>query len=129
VVPVSAADDLAALKAATREAHEVLSDLRAERRAMQDVIAGLGPLVERLVGGRIETEVREQMAKLGKATEKAMRDSVAKVGREFDRLQFILTGQEDDARPPLEQQLRQVQGTPLGEAAKVRAARARKATR
>jgi hypothetical protein len=126
---VSAADDLAALKAATREAHEVLRDLRTELRAVKQMLDGIEGRVQRAVGTLIDQQVAAQVSQLGETTEKAMRESVAKVGRTFDRLERILTGQEGDGRPPLEQQLRQVQGTPLGEAAKVRAARARKATR
>ncbi len=101
------ADDLAALRDATRVAHEVLRDLRTERRAVEQLIAGIEGRVQRAVGRYMQDAVKTEVAKLGEATEKAMRDSVAKVGREFDRLERILTGRDSKDRPPLADLLRE----------------------
>jgi len=114
------ADEVKALREATREAHAVLRDLRHERRAIERSLVEVHERVRQAVGDQIEREVAAQVARLGKVTEKAMRDSVAKVGREFDRLERILTGCEDDDRPPLEDQLREIAGTWIGQAARAR---------
>lgn len=90
--------ELAQLREATREAHEALKDLRTERRAIEQLIAGVEGRVRRAVADLIEAQVAEQIAALGKVTEKAMRDSVAKVGREFDRLAAIYVGRDDDGQ-------------------------------
>jgi predicted nucleic acid-binding Zn-ribbon protein len=92
------AAELEALRTATREAHEVLKDLRTERRAVEQMLAGIEGRVRRAVADLIESEVARQVAELGKVTERAMRDSVAKVGREFDRLASIYLGRNDDGR-------------------------------
>lgn len=84
------------LRALIREAHETLRDLRTERRAVEQLLAGIEARVQRAVGSLIETQVTEQVAALGEATDKAMRESVAKVGREFDRLAGIYLGHDDD---------------------------------
>jgi len=98
---VSTADEIAALRAATREAHEVLKDLRTERRAVEQLVAGIEGRVQRAVGNRIEREVADQVAKLADETDKAMRASVAKVGREFDKLAELYTGGDGPDRPSL----------------------------
>lgn len=99
-------DDLAALREATRQAHEVLTDLRRERRAVEQLVAGIEGRVQRAVKDLIETAVEMQVGELGKATERAMDAAVAKVGREFDRLERIFTGRDDLKRPPLEDLIR-----------------------
>lgn len=74
------AAEVEALKAATREAHEVLKDLRAERRAVTDLIDGIEDRVADLIGAEVNA-------------------SVAKVGREFDRLESIyLNGEKSRKR-------------------------------
>jgi len=100
------ADEVAALREATREAHEALKDLRTERRAVEQLVAGIEGRVQRAVADLIEAQVAEQVAALGKVTEKAMADSVAKVGREFDRLAAIYLGHGDEDRGTLEEQTR-----------------------
>jgi hypothetical protein len=72
-----------------KEAHGVLKDLRIETRRAKQVI----PMI---VAKRINAEIRKQVAELGEATERAMKLSVEKVGREFDKLEaaFLGTGHE-----------------------------------
>lgn len=107
---MTTADEIAALRAATREAHEVLKDLRTERRAVEQLVAGIEGRIQRTVSDLIEAAVKRDIASLAKVTEKAMRDSVAKVGREFDRLERILTGRDRPGQESLEEQLRRLQG-------------------
>jgi hypothetical protein len=102
-----APDDLVALREATRAAHEVLRDLRQERRAVEQLLAGLTDQVQRAVEARVEEALTRDLAKLGEATDKAMRASVAKVTREFDRLEAIMLGREKGAKHgPLEDLIR-----------------------
>lgn len=108
---MSTADEVTALREATRAAHEALKDLRQEHRAVKQLVAGIEGRVQRAVEGLLHTEIERQVAELAKVTDRAMRDSVAKVGREFDRLERILTGREDDGRPSLEEQFRTAQAS------------------
>jgi len=102
-------DEIAALRQATREAHEVLRDLRTERRAVQQMLDGIEGRVQRAVSDRMEEAVTREVATLGEATERAMRASVAKVKREFDRLESIFTGREKGAKHgPIEDLIRRV---------------------
>ena len=109
---MSTAAEIEALRAATREAHEALKDLRTERRAVQQLVDGIEGRVQRAVAALIETQVTEQLAALGKVTRKAMDDSVAKVHREFDRLERIFTGR-DNSHEPLEDLILRRQGRSL----------------
>jgi len=103
---VSRADEIEALRAAIREAHEVLRDLRTERRALEQMVAGIQGRVRRAVEEVLKAEVEQQVAQLGDATERAMAKSVAKVQSEFDRLERIFTGQEKPGQEPLEDLIR-----------------------
>lgn len=99
--------EIDALREATRQAHEVLRDLRTERRAVEQILSGIEEKVKRTVADRMEEAVKRDVEALGQVTEKAMRDSVAKVEREFDRLAGILTGREKDSKHgPLEDLIR-----------------------
>jgi len=100
------ADEVAALRQATREAHEALKDLRAERRAVEQLVAGIEGRVQRAVTDLMKAQVAEQVATLGEATRRAMDESVAKVGREFDRLAAIYLGHGDEDRGTLDEQTR-----------------------
>lgn len=89
------------LRAAVREAHGVLKDmrgvlaeLRQERRAVEHLLDGIPARVDE----RIERQVVEGLEALGRKTEQAMDASVAKVGREFDRLAAIFLGTDEKAR-------------------------------
>lgn len=100
------AEETAALREAIREAHEVLKDLRAERRAVEQLLAGLEGRVQRAVEARVEEALKRDLEKLGEATDRAMRASVAKVEREFERLARIMTGRERPGQKPLEDLIR-----------------------
>lgn len=100
------AGEVAELREATRQAHEVLGDLRRERRAVEQFAATVRADVEAAVRARIEAEVERQVGELAEVTKRAMRESVAKVEREFDRLARIFTGRENPDRPDLEEVIR-----------------------
>jgi hypothetical protein len=103
---VTPTEDVEALRAATREAHEVLKDLRAERRAITQLLDGIG----RRVDDRIKAAVKDGLAALGIAVDDQMRKSVAKFTAEFDRLEAIVLGTDPKSRrtgrPPLAEVLR-----------------------
>ena len=87
--------DVAELRQATREAHEVLKDLRRETRALEETLRELETRVVRTVGDTIEATVVRELAALSRATEKAMRDSVAKVLGQFERFETLMfTGRD-----------------------------------
>lgn len=116
----SVADDLRQqaaeeLREAIREAHGVLKDLRAERKAVERLLDGIPAKVDR----RIETAVKAGLETLNKVIEKAIDDATAKVFHRFDSLEAILTGTDRASRragkPPLEDLLRdRVDGTGEG---------------
>lgn len=89
-----------------REAHSLLKDMRAERREIEQLLDGIPYKVDE----RIEAQLTTGLEKLGEETRKAMDASVAKVGREFDRLEAIFTGTDRKMRrqgkPPLEDLIR-----------------------
>jgi hypothetical protein len=71
------------------------------------ILAAIGDRVQRAVSERMEEAVKRQVTELGEATERAMRASVAKIEREFDRLEAIFTGHEKGAKHgPLEDLIR-----------------------
>ncbi|RBQ21569.1 hypothetical protein DP939_02335 [Spongiactinospora rosea] len=94
----------AELRELVREAHGVTGDLR---KAVKDARR----TVESDIAQTMEAEVKRQVAELGEVTAEAMRNSVAKVGREFDRLEAIFLGADPQSkrkgRPPLEDLIRE----------------------
>lgn len=95
---MSTAEEIAALKEATREAHEALKDLRTEHRAVRQMLDGIEGRTRRAVETLMEEALKRELAALGTSTDMAMRKSVAKVTREFDRLEAILLGKEHPGR-------------------------------
>lgn len=95
------------LRELIREAHGLLKDLRAERRAIEQLVDG--------IPAKVNNQIRDVVAKglkdLGEQTKRAMDASVAKVAREFDRLEAVLTGTDPAARRkgkrPLEDVIRE----------------------
>lgn len=82
------------LRELIREAHGLLKDLRAERRAITELLDGIPARVEAHIGEQLAAG----LAGLGKALKKAMDDSVEKVSREFDRLEGFFLGTSPAAR-------------------------------
>lgn len=79
------------VRAEIREARETLKDLRRE-------IKDARTLVPLLTDELFEAEVKKRVDELGRVTEKAMEDSVARVIAKFDVLYDTLTGQDRQSR-------------------------------
>lgn len=79
------------LRSEIREARETLKDLRRETRDARTLI----PL---LTDELFTAEVKKHVDQLGRATEKAMDSSVARVMKKFDDLFDLLTGQDRQSR-------------------------------
>lgn len=94
------------LRELIREGHRLLKDLRTERKAVEQLLDDIPARVD----GRIKEALGKGLEALGTATKQAMDASVAKVGREFDRLEAIFTGTDPTSRrkgkPPLEDLVR-----------------------
>lgn len=82
------------LRAEIREARETLKDLRYEIREARKLRDTLTDDFTQ----RMETEVTEQLADLGKHTRQAMEDSVTRVINNFDQVHDILLGQDPESR-------------------------------
>ncbi|WP_333771001.1 hypothetical protein [Streptomyces sp. IBSBF 2435] len=79
------------LRAEIREARETLKDLRREIRDARTLV----PL---LTDELFEAEVKKQVGELGRVTEKAMDDAVARVFAKFDKVQALLMGEDPHSR-------------------------------
>jgi len=82
---------LGQIQSAIGEGHGLLKDLRVETRQARRMI----PMI---VSKRINTEVEKQLDELSGATQRAMDASVAKVGREFERLESVFLGTDREGR-------------------------------
>lgn len=82
------------LRAETRIAHEALKDLRALIREGNELVDRITAAAEVAVDERVVPVVTAKLEELGAQTRKAMDESVAKVGTEFERLERILLGEE-----------------------------------
>jgi hypothetical protein len=85
------------LRALIREAHEATRDAKAAKKELQEYLASVRPAVEE----QLEVTVTKELAKLGDATEEAMRKAVEKVSSEFSTLEDIMLGRNADG-PPLD---------------------------
>lgn len=82
------------LTEAAVEARAALRDLYAGIKEARKVLKDMDGAVEKLVKEDVEAVIQEQvhtqLEEIGKATKRAMDDSVAKVQREFDKLTNIM---------------------------------------
>jgi hypothetical protein len=92
-------DKIEQLREATRQANEVLKDLRAERKAFQELVDSLGPHYDEFIA-KIVTERIDAMVV---AVETGMNSSVEKVFARFDKLEHLLLGGMSKDRRPLEE--------------------------
>ncbi|MEV0993436.1 hypothetical protein [Nonomuraea sp. NPDC050202] len=94
------------LREVIREAHGLLKDLRAERRAIEQLLDGIPAKVD----DRITTALEAGLKDLTEATGKAIDKATANVFHRFETLEAILTGTDRASqragRPPLEDLLR-----------------------
>jgi ribosomal protein S13 len=91
------------LRQVVREAHEVLGDLRRERREVERLVAGIRLQVQESIAARLSTEVEEAMRQLAEATDQAMRESVARVEQSFDRLAATMMGRRRPDVPSIDE--------------------------
>lgn len=78
------AREFAALNTAMRKSHALLADMRDERKLLAQMLIDLRTTTTTSVGEIIAAEVTEQVDRLGKETDKAIRSSIRKVGTLFD---------------------------------------------
>lgn len=108
---------IAAAEEAARKAQEAARELRETMAEAQDVSksirAGetrLRRLAENEVSEILEAEVTRQVGMLGEKTEEQMHRSVAKVSREFDKLEKAFLGEErEDGRPSIRDLVAQIE--------------------
>lgn len=95
-----------ALVAATNAARHVISQAHEATRDLRQVVVEARTLIRTETEGRVrealKAEVAGQVEQLGAVTQEAMDAAVAKVGREFRRIERIYLGLEDDGKPSLE---------------------------
>lgn len=91
------------LRAAVREAHEVLGDLRRERREVERLVAGIRQQVETSIADRLSKEVEEAMTQLAAATDQAMREAVKRVDQSFEGIVGAMLGRGRRDVPSLDE--------------------------
>lgn len=95
-----------ALVAATNAARHVISQAHEATRDLRQVVVEARTLIRTETEGRVREElqaaVADQVAALGETTKEAMDAAVARVGREFSRLERLYLGLEDDGKPSIE---------------------------
>lgn len=92
-------EEVAALKEATRQAHEVLKDLRNAMREAKVWHDGLKEAAQVEVDAVLVPVVNEEVRKLGEVTKKAMDDAVERVNQKFDELaDLFLKGTKKNRR-------------------------------
>lgn len=92
---MSAADlarEFAALNDAIRKSHELLADMRAERKLMGQLLLDVRAEIKGGVAGLINAEVEKQINVLGVETEEAIRRTVKKVNTIFDNYISVCLG-------------------------------------
>lgn len=101
------AREFAALNAATTKAHELLADLRAERRLLADDLKAVDAArvalrddINEQCSALIGDCVRSQLAEFEPSMKRQMEKSVAKVDASFTRLETLyLCGNGPDPKP------------------------------
>lgn len=89
------------------EVRQATKDLKAAKREVNDLLR-LGVTQE--VNALVEDKVRRALEELGTVTKAEMAKSVAKVAREFDRLEALFLGTENDDKPSIEELIRRRKG-------------------
>jgi hypothetical protein len=81
---------------AAREANSALSALEQQRKAVEALRADLASVVQNRCNTLINEEVSRQLGEMGEQTRAAMDASVAKVGKEFERLEKMYLGTDPE---------------------------------
>lgn len=100
------------LDEAIRASHEVLSDIRRERREIERLLRGKE--VKKLVNDRVDEVVRTELEKIGPEVRRQTSLIYEKVGREMDKLIDLSLGEEfarshgrESVRPQLAEKLKE----------------------
>lgn len=88
----SALEEIAALKEATREAHEALKDLNAAFKKADQYRTELRVAVEVAVAERIEPVIKLEVQRLKEATDEAIERATEKTFERFDYLADLMLG-------------------------------------
>jgi len=91
-------DKVAELRAATREANEVLKDLHRVVAEGKILVKGIDAAAEVAVLTRMEPVVKEGLQQYAGALKQAIEDATAAVDRRFDQLADIMLGEDKTAR-------------------------------
>lgn len=87
-------DEVAALKAATREAHETIQGLREACKEAEGWFVKLKGIARTEVDDVLKPVVEEKVEELGVATKEAISQAVDRVNTQFDELASILLGED-----------------------------------
>jgi len=101
-----------ALIAATGEARDTIRRAHEATRDLRQVVTEARTLIRTETETRVHEELkaaaREAVRILDEETKRAMDAAVAKVGREFPRLERLFLGLENDGKPSVETLIRRV---------------------
>jgi hypothetical protein len=91
-------DEIAALRQATREAHEALADLRREMKAAEQLRADLATTAEVSVTEQVVPFVQKGLEEFGVELKKAIDIGTEAVYARFDELGDLLLGEDKVSR-------------------------------
>jgi len=91
---VKPTDELAQLRAATRQLHEVIQEAKQVRKDIQDRVDSIGPALDRV----ISECVAESLNKYADTVLAAIEDATAMVYRRFETLADALLGEDRKSR-------------------------------
>ena len=101
-----------ALIHATNQARHVIGQAHEATRDLRQVVTEARGLIKSETEGRVREEIEAQVAAqlrvLARQTKREMDRCVAKVGREFSRLERLFLGLENDGKPSMETLIRQL---------------------
>lgn len=90
-------------RAATREAHEAIQALAEMKAEVAALIAEARQFTLAHVTEAVPREVKRQLDALLPVTQQAMTDAVAKVSKEFERIEALFLGKGNHGKPSLEE--------------------------
>jgi hypothetical protein len=96
--PTTVAEDVEALRAATREAHEAIKDLRSVLRDAEQTRTQLLATAEEVFTARIEAQVAAGLTEYRDTITAAIESATAAVYRRFDRVADLLLGESREAQ-------------------------------
>lgn len=86
-------DEIAALKAATRQAHETIQELRTVIREARDLLNQLGPAAEAAVDEHLAPVVEKSLEDWAEHSTKFINQAEERINARFDQIADILLGE------------------------------------